>query len=307
MTITRFLRALLLGALLLAAPVHGQAQTAAPARPFAGLVAQRTARLTVYATPGHEARARQMAELCTRAIGYLQQPALLGFAPRVTLLVLGPADWKKYARIQAYGMPHTVGDTILVVAAEDNAMWRGSVPPAKQLSPAQARQVQQVYRTADGSVSMMKFFDLTAVHELAHAFYRQARLGRPRYWLEELFANMLLHTFVATQEPALLPALELFPQVVVDGTDLKTLGYTSLADFEQQYESMPGTKPLNYGWYQCRLHRAAARIYQQQGAAALPALWRAFRQNSATYNDAQLAAFLHTQVGPELARVQTGW
>lgn len=298
----RKLAFLLLMLTLGAAPVRAQAPPAYP-----GLVPTKSTRVLAYCTPGHSQRARYLSELCSQAIDYLGRPEWLGFAPRVRLLVLGPADWKKYARIPTYGMPHTVDDSTLVVAAEDNPMWQGMVPPAERLTAAQAVAVRQVYHSAQGRPSMMPFYDLLALHELGHAFYRQAHLGRPRYWLDELFANLLLHTFVAEREPGLLPALELFPQLVVDGTDARGLTYTSLADFERQYGSMERVEPRNYGWYQCRLHRAAARIYGQQGAAALPALWRAFRQNTATYDDAQLAAFLQTRVGTELALVQTGW
>lgn len=297
-TLSIFLLLVLLGG--------GGARAQAPA-PFPGLAQPVTPGLATYCTPGHEARARQMGTLCAQAIGYLRRPDMLGFAPRVRLLVLSPADWQRFARIPAYGMPHTVNDSTLVVAAEDNAMWRGMVPPAARLSSAQAAAVAKVYRTAQGQPSMMPFYDLLALHELGHAFYRQAGLGRPRYWVDELFANLLLHTFVATQQPALLPALELFPQLVVAGTDANTLPYTTLQAFEQQYGNMESVEPRNYGWYQCRLHRAAARIYEQQGAAALPALWRAFRQNSALYTDAELAAYLQAKAGPAVAQVQTGW
>lgn len=293
-----FLLLLLLGN----APVHAQAPSLYP-----GLVPTKSARVPTYYTPGYGQRARYLGELCSQAIDYLRAPEQLGFTPRVRLLVLGPADWKKYARIPAYGMPHTVDDSTLVVAAEDNLLWQGMVPPAERLTTTQATAVRQVYHTMQGRPSMMPFYDLLALHELGHAFFRQARLGRPRYWLDELFANLMLHTFVAERQPGLLPTLEVFPQLVVDGTDARSLTYTSLADFERQYGRMENVEPRNYGWYQCRLHRAAARIYSRQGATALPALWRAFRQNPATYDDAQLAAFLQTRVGPELALVQTSW
>jgi|SRR6476661_311468 len=305
---TRFsitVRSLLTGLATLVVVASATAQSQPSA--FPGLVQQQSKSLAVYCTPGHEARARAMADLCAGTIEYMRKPQMLGYAPRVRLLVLGTDDWKKYARTPAYGMPHTANDSTLVVAAEDNAMWRGMVPPAARLTPEQAKQVAQVYQTPSGQVTMMKFFDLLAVHELSHSFYRQAHLGRPRFWLDELFANLLLHTYVAGQQPQLLPALELFPQIVADGTDATTLRYTSLADFEQQYGNMETMKPLNYGWYQCRLHRAAASIYKAGGKAALPAFWKAFRNNSASYTDAELASFLAQRVGPALAQVQTSW
>jgi hypothetical protein len=93
---------------------------------------------------------------------------------------------------------------------------------------------------------------------------------------------------------------------VVEGTKAAKLPYHTLADFEQQYGRMEREQPQNYGWYQCRLHRAVAHVYDAN-PAALVSLWRALHNNHSTYTDAELATFLTARVGPELARVQTDW
>jgi len=38
-----------------------------------------------------------------------------------------------------------------------------------------------------------------------------------RLWMQELFCNIMLHTYIAENEPQNLPALELFPEMVVSG------------------------------------------------------------------------------------------
>lgn len=290
--------------MLLAHPAAAQVKP----KPYPGLVQPAGALLPVYCTPGTEARAAAMATRCAAALAWMKQPGQLGFAPRVTMLVLGPADWKRYAAPgQVYGMPHTNGPSTLVVAGAENEFWQHTLPPTDLLPADLAQAVAATYRSADGQPSLGKMFDLLALHEMAHLAYRQAGLGRPRFWLEEFFCNLFLHTYIATQEPASLPVLETFPEAVVKGTDATKLRYTSLADFERLYGKMEREEPINYGWYQCRLHRAAARVYDAPPPGALARLWQALRGNKATYTDAELAAFLGKKVSPELARLLTGW
>ncbi len=286
--------------------------SAAQAPTYPGLVRQPNPTLAVYCTPGYEARTTAMATRCAAAMAWLGPPAQLGFTPRVTLLVLGPADWSRYAAPgEPYGMPHTAlprtaAGSTLVVAASSNPVWENTLPPLASLPPAAATALAATYRNASGQLSLERLFDLLALHELGHLYYRQAGLGRPRYWLEEFFASLLLHSYIASHEPAQLPALEVFPQVVVAGTDPSKLPYHTLADFEQQYGNLERVEPRNYGWYQCRLHRAVARVYEADHAA-LPQLWRALRTTQATYPDAELAAFLAARVSPAMAQVQTAW
>ena len=68
--------------------------------------------------------------------------------------------------------------------------------------------------------------------------------------------------------------------------------------FEQLYNRIP---PQNYGWYECRLHVAAKRVYDAGGPAVLRRLWDRFR-----LSDAELAVALE-EVEPELLRVQSDW
>lgn len=256
-----------------------------------------------------------MATRCAGAMAWLGQSAQFGFTPRVTLLVLGPSDWSRYAAPgEPYGMPHTAlprtalprtaAGSTLVVAASSNLVWENTLPPLASLPTAAATSLAATYRNASGQLSLARLFDLLALHELGHLYYRQAGLGRPRYWLEEFFARLLLHSYTASHEPAQLPALEVFPQVVVAGNDPNKLPYHTLTDFEQQYGAMERVQPQNYGWYQCRLYRAVAGVYDADHAA-LAQLWRALRHTQTTYTDTELASFLAAHVSPAMAQVQT--
>ncbi|RYF85106.1 MAG: hypothetical protein EOO00_14475, partial [Chitinophagaceae bacterium] len=201
---------------------------------------------TYHYSPGAEARAKNIAGFMERSATYFQKE--IGFTPTATLYILAPPHWKEYAAKpleNVYGFPHNLDNYRLVIAAEDNDFWRSFLPPVDQLPPAVASQVKIAYGKPDGSYSMMPFFDLLALHELGHSYTGQAGLKMQRKWMGELFVNIMLHTYIAEQQPELLPALEAFPGMVVGGG---SAGYTftSLADFEKLYETM-GMGPKNYG------------------------------------------------------------
>lgn len=253
---------------------------------------------------GHQQRASSMTSRVESVIAYYEK--LLAFRPDVTLLVLSPTDWSTYAAIGAvYGMPHYSNARTLIVAAEDNPFWKSFVPPMAQLPASLGQQVSTVYRTGD-SISMQPFFDLLAIHELAHAFHLQDSLVMQRKWMGELFANIFLHTYVAEKEPALLPALTLFPHMVVSqGT--KGLKYTKLSDVHERYDEITQQYPNNYGWYQCRWHVAAAGIYDSTGSNVVKKLWVSLKENKQLLNDDQLIDFLGKKVDPLLADIVRKW
>jgi len=257
--------------------------------------------IKAYYSPGNEERARVIVGRCERTIEYLK--GLVGFKPKVNLFILNPEHWKKYATFPVYGMPHYPDSERLIIASEDNDFWKSFVPPLDQLPMDLANQIKKAYTTSDGTLSMMAFFDLLALHELGHAFHEQGGLTMQRLWMQELFCNIMLHTYIAEKEPMNLPALEAFPEMVVAGG---STGYefTTLADFEKRYDNMD---PRNYGWYQCRLHVAGKQIYSAGGQGAFIKLWKGLRENKEKMTDEQFASFLNTKVSREVAKVQTDW
>jgi hypothetical protein len=257
--------------------------------------------IQAYYSPGNEERARIIAERCEKAINYVNR--LVGFRPKVSLFVLNPEHWKKYATFPVYGMAHYSNNERLIIASQDNDLWKSFVPALDRVPKEMADQIKQAYTLGDGTLSMMAFFDLLALHELGHAFHEQAGLTMPRLWIQELFSNLMLHTYIAENEPEKLPVLEIFPEAVVAAG---TFGFefTTLADFEKKYSNM---EPRNFAWYQGKLHVAAKRIYDDGGERTFIKLWQGLRENKETMTDAQLAEFLKTKVSQEAARVQTDW
>lgn len=255
----------------------------------------------IYYSTGHEQRAKDIAILTKNAIDYNYK--LLGFKPKVTLLVLSPEDWSKHTSNPVYGMPHFKDDQTLVVASSDNDFWRSFTPPLEKLPALLAEQIKRAYRTIDGNLSMQPFFDLLALHELGHAFHIQGGLTMQRKWMGELFCNVLLHTYVSENEPAMLPALEILPEMVVSAGSSE-YKHTSLEMFEKLYSNMD---PKNYGWYQFRLHVAAKNIYNRGGKEVLVKLWKALGSTSEKMNDKQFASFLKRKVHKSVADVFVKW
>jgi len=257
--------------------------------------------ITAYYSQGNEVRAKQIVKRSENTINYVK--ALVGFSPKVSLFILNPEHWKKYATFPVYGMPHYPDSQRLVIASEDNDFWKSFIPPLEQLPPDLTTKIKQAYTTAFGGLSMMAFFDLLALHELGHGFHAQGGLTMQRLWMQELFCNLMLHTYIAENEPAQLPALEVFPEMVVSaGTAGYT--YTKLDAFEKQYDKMD---PKNYGWYQCRLHVASKNIYNGEGKKAFIKLWKGLKKNEAPLSDEQFARFLNKKVSKQVANVQMNW
>jgi hypothetical protein len=258
--------------------------------------------LKVYFSKGQEVRAKQMARLSTNAMVYTK--TLVGFAPSVTLLILSKDDWSKYTSYPVYGMPHYNDAQTLVVAAEENEFWNSFIPPLDQLPQSLSEQIRQVYNR-DGKLTMQPFFDLLALHELGHAFHQQGGRTMQRKWMGELFCNILLHTYIAEKEPSLLPALTVFPNMVVAaGKD--EYKFTSLAAFETNYNELGKQYPKNYGWYQSRLHAAAREIYDACGREVLQRLWTALSSNK-NIDDQQFEQLLRRDVHPAIADVMVNW
>lgn len=261
---------------------------------------------TYHYSPGHKERANDIAMFMENAGQFFQQE--LGFTPRATLYILAPEHWKDVATKplhDVYGFPHNIDSGRLAIAAEDNDFWRSFLPPVNELPEGLAIQVKKAYGKPDGSYSMMPFFDLLALHEMGHSYTAQAGLQMQRHWMGELFVNIMLHTYVAEKRPELLPALETFPDMVVNGG---SAGYqfTSLEDFERLYTTL-GMGPKNYGWYQCKLHSAAKDIYNTGGKKVMAALWKALKEHQETMTDGDFVDMLKNEVHVSVANVYLNW
>lgn len=259
----------------------------------------------VYFSKGNDERAKVVTERLDNVIKFYHK--LLQFEPEVTLLILNPADWPKYTTFPVYGMPHYDDKReLLIIASENNDFWKSFIPQIDLLPKELAERIKSTYVDENDILTMQAFFDLLAIHELGHAFHFQAGLKMQRMWMGELFCNIFLHTYIAEVETDQLPALTIFPQMVISsGKD--EYKYTTLLDIEERYEEIGTKYPKNYGWYQSRWHYEAGKIYEAGGKESFMKLWKALSEKRVKLNDEELAQFLSEKVHQRVADVMLKW
>lgn len=259
----------------------------------------------VYFSKGNDERAKVVTERLDNVIKFYHK--LIQFEPEVTLLILNPADWPKYTTFPVYGMPHYDDKReLLIIASENNDFWKSFIPQIDLLPMELAERIKSTYVDENDILTMQAFFDLLAIHELGHAFHMQAGLKMQRMWMGELFCNIFLHTYIAEVETDQLPALTIFPQMVISsGKD--EYKYTTLLDIEERYEEIGTKYPKNYGWYQSRWHYEAGKIYEAGGKESFMKLWKALSEKRVKLNDEELAQFLSEKVHQRVADVMLKW
>jgi hypothetical protein len=241
--------------------------------------------LPTYASPGLEARAALIGRIAADSYAYIA--GLLGFSPETQVLVLSEVDWPSRTETPVYGLPNA-GNGTLVVAGTEAPLW---AELTEMVASDDLPELARVYGGGDGTIRLGPFFDLVAVHEVAHVFHEGTQ-HFPRRWLQELFANLCLHSWVAERSPDSLPILLTLPSLGTKAAP-ETFTYHTRDDFERLYSDVGGP---NYVWYQFRLQLEAAALYDRAGEAALVRLFEAFR-----LDDAALARRLDEAVDPGLA------
>jgi hypothetical protein len=163
---------------------------------------------------------------------------------------------------------------------------------------------------------LQPFFDLVTIHELGHAFQVLGGLKLPTFWLGEIFANLVLHAFVATRQPERLDTLQVLSTVGSRSERLDTRihaeGYSTLEELEAHYTGGDDPmSPLNYVWYQYRWQRIAADVFDADGEDGLIRLWNYFHASTHASAEsttaASLAPLLSANVSETLGSAVLQW
>ncbi|AZI27639.1 hypothetical protein EA772_20670 [Pedobacter sp. G11] len=254
----------------------------------------------VYFSENAKERAVKISTDVAKAETYFQKQ--FNVKPSYTLLVLSPTDWKKYAHPQAiYGIPHYLPDGRLVVASENNDFWKRNAAPVDKLPQELAEKMKATYTDKNGEINLTNAFDLLAIHELGHAFQSAAKMLGQRNWLNELLCNILLHTYLADNDPKQLPYITVFTKTAVSSFPTQRLKFTKLEDFEANYNEIAKNFPDNYGWYQCRFHVMAGDIYDAGGASSMKKIWSMLLSQKQKLNDDELLKLLNTDAALQKA------
>jgi hypothetical protein len=164
---------------------------------------------------GALARAKAAADLAGAAYAYFRR-MFSAVEPDIALIVADEGDW--WSR-QPYGLPFFTDDDggirpgVVVMPAAGGDFWMAIAEDIRDTSPQGYARLRAAYPDGVGGVDLQPFFDLITIHELAHAFEVLGDLRLPTFWLSEIFVNLAMHAFVATQLPASLPTLETLPAV----------------------------------------------------------------------------------------------
>ncbi len=267
---------------------------------------------------GSLVRARAAAELAADAYGYFGR-LFPDAQADLAVIVADETDW---AGIELpYGLPFfrdepgEIRPGIVVMPAGGGDFWTAITQDLRDASPRGYAMLQAAYPGGAGGVDLQPFFDLITIHELAHAFETLGDLRLPTAWLSEIFVNLALHAFVATQRPERLETLEVLPSVGARSrrlaTRMRTEAYSTLEELEAHY---PGRdvpmSPLNYVWFQYRWMRLAARVWGTDGEPALVRFWECFHARdraASSATAASLAPLLGSEVSRTLGRAVREW
>jgi hypothetical protein len=267
---------------------------------------------------GSLVRARAVADVAADAYVYFSR-LFSAVEPDIAIIVAGEADWSGNG---PYGLPFFTDDAggirpgVVVMPAGAGDFWVELARDLRDASPRGYAKLLATYPDGAGGLNLQSFFDLITIHELGHAFEVLGDLRLPTFWLSEIFVNVAMHAFVATQLPARLPTLEVLPTVGAGSRKLaarmRAEEYSTLEELQAHYTgSDDSMSPLNYVWFQYRWLRLAAKMFEVDGEDGLVRFWDCFhstdRVNAGVATAASLAPLLRTEVSPTLGRAVQDW
>ncbi len=238
--------------------------------------------------------------------------------PDIAIIVADEADWSGKG---LYGLPFFNDDAgeirpgVVVMPAGGGDFWRAIAQDLRDASPRGYAKLLATYPDGAGGVDLQPFFDLITIHELGHAFEVLGDLRLPTFWLSEIFVNLAMHAFVATQLPTSVPTLEALPTVGAGSRKLaarmRAEGYSTLDELQAHYTgSDDSMSPLNYVWFQYRWLRLAAKMFEVDGEDGLVRFWDCFHATDRVNigaAPASLAPLLTAEVSQTLGRAVQDW
>ena len=218
----------------------------------------------VFVSAGSEERGRFLATRTEAALDWLGQ--VTGKVRQPDLVIADENAWPTAcAEIPIYGMPFSLPDK-LGTSPTPGAWWQEYVdvlmPHLSQ--PAST----QLVNVLGDPLDFTELADLIITHEATHLFHDIHPVTWasefPADWVMELFANLGMHGYLATHEPEQLRLLAAVAEAsVAAGPEIWDLQDLSLMG-ESMFQSV-----TNYVWYEFRLIRWAAQLWDAGGAEGL--------------------------------------
>ncbi len=262
-------------------------------------------------------RATAAADVAAEAYVYFSR-LFSAVEPDIAVIVADEANWPGK---NPYGLPFFNDDAgeirpgIVVMPAGGGDFWIAIAQDLRDASPHGYAKLLATYPDGRGGVDLQPFFDLITIRELGHAFEVLGDLRLPTFWLSEIFVNLAMHAFVATQLPASLPTLRALATVGAGSRKLaarmRAEGYSTLEELQAHYTgSDDSMSPLNYVWFQYRWQRLAAKMFEIDGERGLVRFWDCFHATdrvNISATAASLAPLLTAEISPTLGRAVRDW
>jgi hypothetical protein len=160
----------------------------------------------------------------------------------------------------------------VVSGAEPTTFWKPILAKFQTAAPALLERLRLIYTAPDGTLDLTPHVELWMIHDLGHACHFHHDYRFPRNWLMELFASLCMYTYIADQEPDLLPLAETFLLVMHD-LPAEMVDDPKLAEFEMRYTKLPLE---TYLWFSGHFMQLAHDLYAQFGGDAFERMWQIF-------------------------------
>ncbi len=193
---------------------------------------------------GAVVRTKVSAGLAVAAYVYVSR-LLSAITPDVAIVVVDETDWTRLTSGFPYGLPlfndeaGQIRPGVVTMPAGVVDFWIDIAQDLRATSPSGYVRLRVTYPDVLGGVQLQPVFDLISINELGHAFQMLGDLRLPTSWLGEIFANLALHAFIATQRPERLPTLEVLPTVGAGSRRLairmRSEGYSTLEELQAHY------------------------------------------------------------------------
>ncbi|WP_154402647.1 hypothetical protein [Nocardioides speluncae] len=213
----------------------------------------------VFVSRGSEERGRSIATRAADAIDWLGQ--VTGKRRRPTLVVADEQDWPSVCEVPIYGMMFSVPDKL--GTSPTPAAWWSTYAGA--LRPHLSDPIRARLGAAFGEPpDYTGIADLIITHEATHLFHEIHPVTWasefPADWVMELFANLGMHGYLATRDPDGLHLLAAMAEATLEA------GHQiwDLQELARMGDSMQASV-TNYVWYEFRLIRLAAQLWEAGG------------------------------------------
>lgn len=186
-------------------------------------------------------------------------------APLPDLVIADEQDWPQVCEVPIYGMPFSIPGK-LGTSPTPGPWWQEYLDAVlPHLNANERSALQAVLGGPDG---LRDLADLIAIHETGHFFHQidphSYASEFPENWVMELFANLAMYGYLASQQPDRLPVLlALVP--ATSKVPASTWPFQALASMTESTH----VDVSNYVWYQFRLIALAQQLWDACGPGVL--------------------------------------